>query len=545
MADIVDKTKAVANDTKEQEKIELTANGEQNADTAQSVKETGAPNVNSEAHQDDAVAGADEKMEEKQDDSKEKEDSEMKDGAEHNDDSEKNDISTNNSPDKKRKEPPASVSAHHRRNKKNIKTRFDQLEESTDPDEIRHQVEFYFSDSNLPIDNYLLQITGGHMNKPVDLKIIHNFKRMQHFQPFSAVRDAVQESNFLNIDKDNQITRKEPLDKKFTDNVYTNRSMLHTSSMHRSVYVKGFGEETESSQLDLEKFFEDVGDVKSVRLRRYDDGTFKGSVFVEFADEEQQQIFLSLEPKPTWNGKELDIQSKQDYVELKNQGILDGSVKPRSPGRRPYNSDRKPSRGRDNYHRRSNDYDDRKYDKRSRDDDGDEDMVDKDDWKSRRDRDQKHDKRDRYGGRGRGRGRGRGGRGGRDDRGPRDRRASPDADRDLRRGREDENDKKRKRHYEEDEIDKLSRKRRDESEGEPELKTPSPEESKKRARDETDEGYQSMLKKAKLDDETEGPQESKKRARDEDEDGREGKEKKAKQETLYEIKGLKATEVES
>ena len=222
-----------------------------------------------------------------------------------------------------------------RRRNTRIKTRFDELPESDDPVEIRRQVEFYFSDSNLPIDTYLLDITGGHKNNPVPLKTIHNFKRMQHFQPFSAVRDAVKASNFLDLGDDDQITRKEPLDAKFTDDAVHNRTLVHSASMARSIYAKGFGEENKTSQLDIEGLFDPYGPVRSVRLRRHDDGEFKGSVFVEFANEELQQAFLALDPKPDWNDKELEIMSKQEYVDMKHQGILDGNVKPRSPTRQP------------------------------------------------------------------------------------------------------------------------------------------------------------------------------------------------------------------
>lgn len=324
--------------------------------------------------------------------------------------------SESQSPDRKRKEHPVSVSAHDRndRNKRGrggarggskVKTRFEEQPESNDPDEIRRQVEFYFSDSNLPIDAYLLNETGGHKNRPVPLKVIHNFKRMRHFQPYQLVRDAIAESKFLNLDERDEITRKKPLNEKFTDDANANRALVHSSSMPRSIYAKGFGEESKTTALDIEAFFEPYGPINSVRLRRKDDGEFKGSVFVEFEDEETQQKFMELDPKPQWDGKDLEIMSKQEYVDVKHEGILEGTVQPKSQ---------------EEYRHRGND-------RRSN-----KEHFDKDDWKSRRNRDQGDDRRHGRGGRddrGRGRGRGdRGGRGGRgrgrDDRGGR--RRSPD-----------------------------------------------------------------------------------------------------------------------
>ena len=294
-----------------------------------------------------------------------------------------------------------------KRYRSNIKTRFDDLPESSDPDDIRRQVEFYFGDSNLPTDAYLLRETGGHANLPIELKVIHNFKRMRHFQPYTAVHDAVKKSNFLNLDDHDMITRRVPLSSKFTDDPYKNKNLVHSADMARSIYAKGFGEEGPSTQLDIEAFFAPYGSFNSIRLRRADDGTFKGSVFVEFVDEETQKRFLQLDPKPQFNSKDLQIMSKMEYVDLKHNGILEGLVKPRGP------------REHNDRHYKGKAYD-RRYERRSHRDRGEmrkkRGSFDKDDWKERRNRDQeddRDDRRERRSGPGRGRGRGRSDRGGR------------------------------------------------------------------------------------------------------------------------------------
>ena len=279
---------------------------------------------------------------------------------------------------------------NHRGGRNMNRSRFEQLPESDDQAEIRRQVEFYFSDSNLPVDAYLLKLTGAKDNKPVPLKTIHDFKRMRHFQPYSAVREAVANSEFLDLNDHDEITRKTPLADKFTDDVDENKSIAQTTSMARSAYVKGFPEETEKTQLDLEAFFA-AYNVKAVRLRRQEDGYFKGSVFIEFESEEDQKTFLESEQKLEFGGKTLQVMSKQEYVDKKSQDIRDGKVKPRSPTR--YGGQKHHS-----------------YDRKG----------DKDDWNKRRDRDNERD------GRGRGRGRGgRGGRGGRRDDRDRSRSSSP------------------------------------------------------------------------------------------------------------------------
>ncbi|OQO07227.1 hypothetical protein B0A48_07797 [Cryoendolithus antarcticus] len=214
-----------------------------------------------------------------------------------------------------------------------VRSRFENQPESKDEGEIRRQVEFYFSDSNLPMDKYLLELTGGKENKPVPLKTIHDFKRMRHFQPYSAVRDAVAASAFLELSEDDEITRKVALADKFSMDVEENRTLAQTNMMARSAYVKGFPEEHERTHLDIEEFFAPYGPVQSVRLRRHDDGEFKGSIFVEFETEALLKAFLELDPAPEFDGKTLQIMSKQVYVDKKTEGIHDGTVKPRSPRR--------------------------------------------------------------------------------------------------------------------------------------------------------------------------------------------------------------------
>ena len=213
--------------------------------------------------------------------------------------------------------------------------------------------------------------------------------------------------------------------------------------MVRSIYAKGFGEESATTALDIEAFFEPYGPLNAVRLRRHEDGEFKGSVFVEFNDEEGQRQFLELDPKPQWDGKDLEIMSKQEYVDMKHQGIMDGTVKPRSPDGRAFNGDRR-GRGRGGNYRGNRDRDGgerRSGEKRE--------WVDKDDWKSRRDHDNDRDRRDgdRRGGRG-GRGRGRGDRrdrgGDRRGGGRGGRRGSPDfRDKDRRSDRRDRDDNRK------------------------------------------------------------------------------------------------------
>ncbi|KAJ0327225.1 hypothetical protein COL5a_006016 [Colletotrichum fioriniae] len=268
------------------------------------------------------------------------------------------------------------------------------LKETDDPVEIRKQVEFYLSDSNLPHDKFLWELVGGFDNKPIPLKTITNFKRMRRFQPYSAVVAALKESTQVNIageEGEETIQRKQ---------AYTSGNDKFNA---RCVYVKGFGDEEPTTQFDLESFFQQYGTINSVRLRRTNEKLFKGSVFVEFPDEEAAQNFLALDPKPKWKEHDLKMMPKIDYVKEKSALILAGKLEPNT-SRRFFEGKEGDSRGGRGGRGRG----------------GRGGNFGNDDWKQRRDHDQKNGFRGGRGGRGgRGRGRGgdrRGGRGGRDNR---------------------------------------------------------------------------------------------------------------------------------
>ena len=223
---------------------------------------------------------------------------------------------------------------------------------------------------------------------------------MRHFQPLSAIVQAVKESTILNlVDNDSCVQRKVPLPQGLKHKpMHEIKKVYEDQAMARSIYAKGFGEEKPGTQFDIEAFFADYGPTNVVRLRRTIDKTFKGSVFVEFDTEITQKCFLALDPKPKWKGADLEIKSKKQYCDDKVEDIRQGLIQPNANPWKPH--DRKPWGD-----RQSGDNKDR-------------------DWRARREDDRKGGFGDRNGGRhrgfgssgrrARGGGRGRGGRGGRD-----------------------------------------------------------------------------------------------------------------------------------
>lgn len=223
------------------------------------------------------------------------------------------------------------------------------------------KVEFYFSTQNLVTDEHLFLALGGPKNIPVTIKHIADFKRMRRFQPYSAIVDALRESKDLVVVDEGDyngagkeaVKRKEPLvvPKEESDatktpsdvDLFYRLKSASSNKLETSIYVKGFGDEKEAGQIALEQFFRPYGSVM-VRKRREDDGTWKGSVFVEFDTEDSQKQFLELDPKPKFNDNELIIMGKKEYIIMK---CKEKGVEPDFESKKQYNRGSRDHRDRD------------------------------------------------------------------------------------------------------------------------------------------------------------------------------------------------------
>jgi lupus La protein len=205
---------------------------------------------------------------------------------------------------------------------------------------------------------------------------------MRHFQPFEAIVEAMRESTFLELcEDDTSVRRKNPLPADLDQGPDPNAiQVFEDRTMPRSVYAKGFGAEVPSTQFDIENFFAQYGTTNAVRLRRSDDKLFKGSVFVEFDSEEAAKKFVELDPKPQYNGRDLQIMTKKEYCDKKVEDIKAGKIRANTSFNKPRRDDHHGGRDRDRDHKRKRDDDDR-------------------DWRVRRDEDRKSGY--RSGGRGR------------------------------------------------------------------------------------------------------------------------------------------------
>ncbi|KAI0032630.1 hypothetical protein K488DRAFT_85672 [Vararia minispora EC-137] len=175
------------------------------------------------------------------------------------------------------------------------------------------QVEFYFADANLPYDKFMWTLHTANPEHWVKVDQVASFKRMQDYK--SQGRDwlvnALRYSTELEVDSDSLHVRRRT---EVTE---------PKGQFERSVYAKGFGEEKPGLQKELENFFRKYGNVSQVRMRRDDQKAFKGSVFCEFTDFATVGAFLNADPKPSWNGTQLEIYTKEVYVDkkIKEKGL--------------------------------------------------------------------------------------------------------------------------------------------------------------------------------------------------------------------------------
>jgi lupus La protein len=124
---------------------------------------------------------------------------------------------SSNVPSAKRSAPPLPADEGQPPKKRLKENKFDpsSLPESSDDAEILKQVEFYFSDANLPRDKYLWTLTQSDPKNQgwVQIEQIASFKRMQRFKPLKAIVEALRQSKeLLEVSEDGTaVRRKAPL----------------------------------------------------------------------------------------------------------------------------------------------------------------------------------------------------------------------------------------------------------------------------------------------------------------------------------------------
>ncbi|KAM7274944.1 hypothetical protein ACFE04_016810 [Oxalis oulophora] len=205
--------------------------------------------------------------------------------------------------------------------------------------EILRQVEYYFSDSNLPRDKFLMKTISESEDGLVNLALICSFMRMKKYLKLDDVKpDDVPEDTVKAVAE--LLKRKSAFLKISDDGTKVGRAteLLKSEDVIEQLDMKTIAASPFAYDVrreDVDAFFAQHAKVTSVRLPRHvaDKKIFCGTALVEFAEEEDVEKVLK--QTLVFGGTELELKPKKEYdAERSKQEELEASRPRPAPGQK-------------------------------------------------------------------------------------------------------------------------------------------------------------------------------------------------------------------
>lgn len=174
---------------------------------------------------------------------------------------------------------------------------------------ILKQVEFYFSDANLPRDRFLQEKIKEN-DGWIQLSLLTSFSRLKALsEDLEVIAAAIEQSEeLLELNEERTAVRRK-----------TEVSTESKDNLQTSVYVKGFA--LTATLDEIEAFIGSVwdGKVQAIRMRRHPKTKeFKGSVFVELESAEEAERLAAMTLSLPEATEPLVLLVKAKYFEQKN-----------------------------------------------------------------------------------------------------------------------------------------------------------------------------------------------------------------------------------
>ena len=183
---------------------------------------------------------------------------------------------------------------------------------------VKEQVEFYFSDSNLPRDKFLRETVEADPAGYVDISLLMTFSRLRtllarvsnahHVESTVDVAALLETSKVLAVSTDKRRVRR--------ISELRPREVVDAEVEQRSVYASPFPMDVSID--DLTKFFSKHTKILSIRLRRHvSSKDFKGSIFLELPDAASCAALILKSGELEFDGAPLNLVKKQTYLSSK------------------------------------------------------------------------------------------------------------------------------------------------------------------------------------------------------------------------------------